>query len=276
MQSSIERLKSVAAPHSGLAQLDAAQPLRIFGLPCVDVAVEDAARYLVQCAAGGERINVMFVNAHSVNVSVHNQRLQDALLEADVIYADGIGMAFAARIQGGRLRHNVNGTDLFPHLCRFASEKRVRIALFGAAPGVVDRCAEQLAIQYPELEVAWRHHGYPAPGCMSRLIEQINESGASILLVAQGVPRQEIWIMEHAEALRVPVVLGVGGLFDFVSCRVPRAPEGLRRLRLEWLFRLLIEPKRLFGRYVIGIPVFLVRTLVFAATGRVWSGAQEN
>lgn len=248
----------------------------IFGLPCIDVTIDQAAEDLVSFAANGERKNVMFVNAHSLNVSVHSPELQHALLGADAIYADGVGMALAARAHGGRLLHNVNGTDLFPQLCQVAAKRGVPIALFGAAPGVVDRCVNRLRSDFPALRVAWHHHGFPAPGRMDDLIQDINNSGAGILLVAMGVPRQELWMDEHAEALSVPVVLGVGGLFDFVSGRVPRAPEGIRRLRMEWLYRLMIEPRRLFSRYVIGVPVFLVRTVKYAATGRVWRGISGN
>ncbi len=92
----------------------------------------------------------------------------------------------------------------------------------------------------------------------------MNASGAGILLVALGVPRQELWIEQHAGELRTPVVVGVGGLFDFVSGRVRRAPRPLRALRLEWLFRLVREPRRLFGRYVLGNPLFLMRALRYA------------
>lgn len=248
----------------------------IFGLPCIDVTIDQAADSLVTFAANGERKNVMFVNAHSLNVSVHNSELQQALLGADIIYADGVGMALAARAHGGRLQHNVNGTDLFPELCRVAAQRGVPIALFGARPGVANRCVNRLKEDYPELQIAWRHHGFPAPGTMPDLVEEMNRSGARILLVAMGVPRQELWMTEYADALEVPVVLGVGGLFDFVSGRVPRAPERVRQLRMEWLYRLMIEPRRLFGRYVIGVPVFLLRTLKYAATGRVWRGVSGN
>src|SRR5690606_35527300 len=142
--------------------------------------------------------------------------------------------------------YNVNGTDLFPHLCAEAAAAGVPIALLGAAPGVVDGCVRALAERYPALRVAWAHHGFVVPADTGRIVEEINASGARVLLVAMGVPRQELWIADHAAALQVPVVLGVGGLFDFVSGRVPRAPLALRRLRLEWLFRLAVEPRRLF------------------------------
>jgi N-acetylglucosaminyldiphosphoundecaprenol N-acetyl-beta-D-mannosaminyltransferase len=248
--------------------------VRVFGLPCEDVPLVTAARHLVACAAEGLPLRVFFVNAHSLNVAVREPLMRRALDGADIIYADGVGMAVAALLQGERLSHNVNGTDLFPHLCSQAAAAGVRVALLGAAPGVVDAVAGVLAERHPTLNVAWRHHGFMAPEDTDRLIDDINRSDAGILLVAMGVPRQELWIAKHGPALRVPVVMGVGGLFDFVSGRVPRAPLALRKLRMEWLFRLLVEPRRLFGRYVIGNPAFLARACRYAMTGHLSSSSR--
>jgi N-acetylglucosaminyldiphosphoundecaprenol N-acetyl-beta-D-mannosaminyltransferase len=250
--------------------------VHVFGLPCEDAPPAGAARHLVDCAADGLMRRVMFVNAHSLNVAARDAQLRQALGCADIIYADGVGMAMAARMQGARLIHNVNGTDLFPHLCRHAAAAGVPVALLGAAPGVAGACAQVLSEQYPDLNVAWVHHGFVAPQDTAWLIDEINGCGAGILLVAMGVPRQERWIMDHGPALRVPVVMGVGGLFDFVSGRVPRAPLAMRKLRLEWLFRLLMEPRRLFARYVIGNPAFLARACRYALTGNLSSAASRE
>ncbi len=247
------------------------QQVDVFGLPCMDVALDAAARHLVSSAAAGVRQRVVFVNAHCVNVAVADDSMRRALRGADLIYADGVGMAMAARLQGRHLKHNVNGTDLFPCLCRHAAHAGVPIALLGAEPGVAEVCAAAARREHPGLRVVWCHHGYFDPRDSASVIAELNRSGAGVLLVAMGVPRQERWIMEHADEIEVPVVMGVGGLFDFVSGRVPRAPKAVRRLRLEWLFRLSVEPRRLFGRYVLGNPLFLARALRYALTGRVRS-----
>lgn len=253
---------------SGVGGCTPAARVGVFGLQCVDVDLDAAARDLVGRAVTGRACRVAFVNAHTVNVSVRDPQLARALRSADVVYADGVGMALAARLQGQRLHHNVNGTDLFPYLCRHAAAAGVPIAMLGAAPGVARACVEVLAREHPALQVSWFHHGHIDPVESGRLIDEVNRSGAGILLVAMGVPRQERWLAEHAGALKVPVVMGVGGLFDFVSGRVPRAPRPVRALRLEWLFRLTMEPRRLFGRYVLGNPAFLVRACRYAVTGR--------
>ncbi len=248
----------------------------VFGLRFHDAPLAVAARQLVDHAARGDRLKVMFVNANSINQCVRNEQLKSALFRADRVYADGVGMALAARTQRCRLEHNVNGTDLFPHLCRLAAKRGMPIGMFGAAPGIVDRCVERLRRQYPDLKIVWHYHGYPSRQAMPSIIEEINASGAGMLFVAQGTPRQEMWIHENRAALTVPVVFGVGGLFDFVSGRIPRAPRTLRRLRLEWVFRLAKEPRRMFGRYVIGVPVFISRTIWFATFGKLWHETADH
>jgi exopolysaccharide biosynthesis WecB/TagA/CpsF family protein len=243
---------------------------RVFGLPCADTFLDAAARHLVRSAASGRKRRVVFVNAHCLNQSVRDPELERAIHTADVIYADGVGMAIAARLHGERLRHNVNGTDLLPPLCRHAAAAGVPVALLGGAPGIAQTCARVLHRRFPGLRVVWAYHGYAEKEKHERLIGEINRSGAAILLVAMGVPVQERWIMAHRSRLEVPVVLGVGGLFDFVSGSVPRAPRLVRRLRMEWAFRLLQEPRRLFVRYVFGNPLFLLRAVRYAWTGHLW------
>lgn len=262
-------------PESAASSKAPATAPQVFGLRCEDTALDEAAAHLVRCARNRVRQRVAFVHAHCLNVSVRDAGLREALTTADVIYADGIGMAMAARLQGERLHYNVNGTDLFPLLCAHAAAAGVPLALLGAAPGVAEACREVLEARYPGLRVAWCHHGYlgasddPALSDAA-IIEEINRSRAGILLVAMGVPLQERWLLKNANALEVPVVMGVGALFDFVADRIPRAPALFRKLRLEWLFRLMVEPRRMFGRYVLGNPLFLARACKYAMTGSVW------
>lgn len=235
--------------------------LAFLGLRFRNLTLTEAADLLIDAAANGTRRTVFFVNAHCANVADRDPRYARLLTQADLLFADGSGMALAARLWGRRLRDNVNGTDLFPLLCAAAARTGVPLALFGAAPGVAESCAERMRAAHPGLDIVLTRHGYPPPEEESRLIADINRSGAGILLVAQGVPLQEHWIERHAGALETPVLMGVGALFDFYAGTVPRAPRILRRLGIEWAFRLLIEPRRLFSRYVLGNPRFILRTV---------------
>lgn len=219
------------------------------------------AQTLVTSAARGAPQQVCFVNAHCANVAYADADYNALLQKQPTLYADGIGMRIASRLAGCALDHNVNGTDLFDELCSAAQAADVGIALLGAKPGTTDRCVVELAQRYPGLRVVWHRHGYLTAEQEREALAELNTSGAGLLFVAKGVPLQERWIAQHAETLNVPVVLGVGALLDFVAGNVQRAPELVRRLSLEWLYRFLQEPRRLFQRYLLGNPLFLLRVV---------------
>jgi N-acetylglucosaminyldiphosphoundecaprenol N-acetyl-beta-D-mannosaminyltransferase len=119
--------------------------------------------------------------------------------------------------------------------------------------------AEAMRAKYPRLEIAGMHHGYFDSRHTSTIVNDINTSGAHILLVAMGAPRQDLWLAALREELRVPILMGVGGLFDFYSGNIRRAPMWMREIGLEWVWRLLQEPERMWRRYLIGNPLFLYR-----------------
>ena len=238
----------------------------ILGLRIKDESLDCAADSIIFDACNSVKRKVFFVNAHCINVAARNEAYCSILHNAPFVYADGSGMAIAARLWGNGLENNVNGTDLFPILCEKVARENVPVALFGASPGIAKICAEHMEKMYPGLRVVWNHHGYVSREEQAGLIEGINRSGARILLVAKGVPLQELWIEENAPKLDVPVILGVGALFDFYSGTMQRAPLYIRKMGLEWLFRFLMEPRRLFRRYIIGNPQFLLRALKLKIT----------
>jgi len=233
----------------------------VLGFRFQDRPIADVAETIVQDAIEGNRRNVFFVNAHCLNVAAKNPEYLAVLADSPWVYADGAGMALGASINGVALQNNLNGTDLFPLICGAAARKNVPIALLGAKPGVAEKCATKMQALLPGLDVVWHEHGYLDPDLETSRLPEIAASGARILFVAKGVPMQELWIQQYAESMNVPVVLGVGALFDFYSGDMPRAPLLVRKLRMEWAFRLLMEPRRMFRRYVVGNPEFIYRAL---------------
>jgi N-acetylglucosaminyldiphosphoundecaprenol N-acetyl-beta-D-mannosaminyltransferase len=233
------------------------------GLRFWDVSLPQAAQFVIERANQGVRTQVFFVNAHCINQAASHPGYASLLSEAPFLFADGVGMAIAARFSGTRLEHNVNGTDLFPLICEAAAAAVVPVAFLGARPGVARACADRMQAMYPGLRVVWTDHGYLDPEQEQGRLHGLNASGARILFVAKGVPAQECWIAEHAERLAAPVVLGVGALFDFYSGNVPRAPRVVRDLRGEWVYRLLLEPRRMSRRYLLGNPTFIARMLIW-------------
>lgn len=257
-----------AAPAAPRSTPTPGQPTKQFlGLRFWDPPLDQAARHIVDCAARGERVQVFFVNAHCINQAAHDPVYAGLLADAPFLFADGFGMAIAARLAGQGLAHNVNGTDLFPVVCLEAARAGLPIALLGAQPGVADACADAMRAAVPGLEIPFTAHGYLGPMEEEAALERLNQSGARILFVAKGVPQQERWMATHAARIAPPVTLGVGALFDFYSGRVARAPRLVRQLRSEWLYRLLQEPRRLGTRYLLGNPAFIARTLLWRSVG---------
>lgn len=234
--------------------------MSLFGFDIRDTTIGRASSWIVARAAQGRPTNVAFVNAHCVNVSYRSMEYRSAVSSMDRVFADGIGMRIAAKVSGIEFQDNVNGTDLFPVLCREAARAGVGIYLFGAQEGVAAEAGVRMRAATPGLAIAGTHHGYlDGAAAEARVVDQINASGAGILLVAMGVPSQELWIARNRHRITAPVVIGVGGLFDYYSGRIARAPLALRKAGLEWAWRLALEPKRLAKRYLAGNVEFLAR-----------------
>jgi len=244
--------------------LDHSQPTRLFGLPLVNSDLGSVAEALVNRARQRRHSVVQFVNAHCLNTLRHRADYRQALAQADLILPDGSGVALAAKLAGVSIQNNLNGTDLFPHICAQATQSRQSLFLLGGAPGVAATAGQNMRKAYPGLPIAGTRNGYFAEQDEQDLIDEINASGASLLLVGLGVPQQELWIARNRARITVPVILGVGGLFDYYSNRIPRAPLLLRKLGLEWSWRLLQEPRRLAHRYLIGNFVFVGHAIAHA------------
>ncbi len=227
--------------------------LRVCGMTLLDARRQDAVARLLD----GARRRVAFINADCVNIAAHDERYARDIESMDLLLPDGSGLALAARMLGKRFSDNLNGTDLFPVLCAEANRQGKSIYFLGGAPGIAERAAEAAILAHPGLRVAGTADGYFEDE--AAMIARINGTGADIVLVAMGAPKQEAFIARNAAALKADLCMGVGGLFDFVAGAKPRAPSPIRRMGMEWAWRLMIEPKRLARRYLIGNPVFLAR-----------------
>lgn len=220
---------------------------------CKTTAIELAQDLLARMRIGTPSI-LLFANTNFV-VKCHD--LIPQLNAANVcVVNDGIGIHIAAAmISRERFPENLNGTDFTPYLLRQA-HRPLRLFLLGGKPQVAQRAAEYARQQLGQ-EVVGVCDGYAGMSEM-RLIERIARSKPDILLVALGNPVQEQWILQHHQDLKVPLVMGVGALFDFWAGAKPRAPRVMQSLRLEWFYRLCLEPRRLFRRYTIDILHFLL------------------
>lgn len=236
--------------------------LDFFGIAIVNTTMDEAIDWILGHARNEAPSLLAFVNPDCLNIAYRHEEYRGVLQQASRVLPDGIGIHIGCRMLGQSLRANVNGTDLFPRLCAALQETpECSLYLLGAKPGVAELTARNMQDRFPALNIAGTQHGFYAAEEEDAVIEAINTSGANILLVAFGAPRQELWLARNRSRLRPGVVMGVGGLFDFYSGRIPRAPQWLRELGMEWTWRLLQEPGRMWRRYVIGNPLFLYRVL---------------
>jgi N-acetylglucosaminyldiphosphoundecaprenol N-acetyl-beta-D-mannosaminyltransferase len=235
----------------------------IFDIPIDLAQPPDLLRTVSSWATQPRTRRVMYVNAHVVNQSQVTPGLAEALRRADLVYCDGYGVRLAARAMHLEVPHRMTGADWIWSLAALCELSGVSIYLLGSEPPLARQAAARLARWYPGLEIAGAHHGFfelDSPH-NERVIEDIIEHRPRIVLVGMGTPKQELWVDRYADRLGGAVVWTVGALFDYVSGRTPRAPRWLADNGLEWIFRLAIEPHRMWRRYLIGNPVFLSRVL---------------
>lgn len=214
-------------------------------------------------------LQLCFANPDCVNIARRHPAYRHVVNQAGLVAPDGIGMGIAGKILRKPFGQNVNGTDLFPRLCERLHRDGGRLYLLGGRPGVAEDVAQWIARQHPGVEIAGLQHGYFDIADQDAVIDRIRASHADVLLVAMGAPRQDLWIHEHAARTGVKVAMGVGGLFDFYSERIPRAPQWLREVGLEWAFRLYQEPRRMWRRYLLGNFSFLTAVLLQRCLGSI-------
>ncbi|WP_245269433.1 WecB/TagA/CpsF family glycosyltransferase [Allorhizobium undicola] len=233
----------------------------LFGQPVLDVPWMTALGFLDHLAGKvGAHAKVAFLNAHNANVMLRDGEFR-ALLKDQLVLPDGVGLDLAALLIDGRpFAANLNGTDLVPALLTFMSTPR-RIGLIGGRPGVLAGAVANFRQHAPWHEFLPMADGFFDDEELPIILERLEEARIDLLLVGMGTPFQEKWVARHITQRHARLVLTVGALFDFVSGTVPRAPAWMRAIRFEWLYRLLLEPSRLWRRYLIGIPQFILHVL---------------
>ncbi len=236
----------------------------LFGLELSNDFLENISQYLIQRAVENKKTQLSFINAHCLNLARKNKRYYQSLKTSEILLPDGSGVNLALKLKGKKLINNLNGTDLFPILCQQAAQKKLSLFLLGARPGIAEKTAENIKKQIPDLIIAGTQDGYFKTEETKTIIANINASRADIVLIAFGVPKQELFITEHKAEFKAGLILGVGGLFDFFSNRIPRAPLWLRKTGMEWIYRFIQEPKRMWKRYLLGNPLFVMHAVFHA------------
>jgi N-acetylglucosaminyldiphosphoundecaprenol N-acetyl-beta-D-mannosaminyltransferase len=229
------------------------------------------SRCLEWCDAPRAPHVVITANASHVCMMRRDAELRDACAAGDLIVADGMSVVWAARLAGVPLPERIPGVDLMAELLRAGAERRLRAYFLGARPAVVSRLAAQCAERYPGLVVAGYRDGYFSPEQHGAIADEIRACAPHLLFVGMPSPFKETWCERHRSRLGVPVIVGVGGSFNVHAGFIRRAPAWLQRSGLEWMWRLLMEPGKLWRRYLATNSEFLwlaCREILARRTGR--------
>ena len=214
---------------------------------------------VLEWASAGQSCYVCISNVHMTMECHHSQSFKQIVNEADLVTPDGMPLVWMMRWLGVREQQRVRGPSLLPLLCEAAALHHLKVGFYGSTDSVLQQLVERLRCDFPRLEVAF---SYSPPFRELSVIEDddivnnINSSGAQILFVGLGCPKQEIWMAQHRGLIMMPM-LGVGAAFDICSGIKSESPLWLQKMGLEWLYRFILEPRRLWRRYLIYNPLFM-------------------
>lgn len=223
------------------------------------VTMKEAVEAIKQFILQKKSCLVVTPNPEIIMMANKDEQLARIINNADLVVPDGAGVVWAARYQGDVMPERVAGYDLVQNLLIEAMSEKYKIYLFGGAPGIAEKAKRIAEERYPGVQIVGTRNGFFTKQDESEIVNDIKACQPDILLVALGVPRQEKWLEEYKEELKVPVSIGVGGTFDVMAGVVKRAPLWMQRSNLEWLFRLLSEPKRAIR--MLALPHFVMKIM---------------
>jgi N-acetylglucosaminyldiphosphoundecaprenol N-acetyl-beta-D-mannosaminyltransferase len=250
----------------------------ILDVPVHDVTIEDAVQlttsWLVE--SGGPLRQVVTVNPEFIMAARRDHEFREILRNADLATADGIGVVLAARVNGARIRERITGVDLTESIAA-ESPSGARFFLLGGAPGIAEKAAGELRRRFPGVVVAGTFSGSPRDEDAEDVFSRLRVAGANVLLVAFGAPAQDKWVAKHHQKLAeygIVIGIGVGGTFDYLAGTVPRAPGLIRRIGMEWLYRVIRQPWR--WRRQLALPHFAMLVLYERFAGRRMNSTDDN
>ena len=227
-----------------------------------NVTMVQAVKRISKMLDGARARQVSLVNPACVNIAAHDRGYRRLLARAALVLPDGIGIRIAAALLGLPMQQSVKGPEFFVRLCDMFAKRKASIFLLGGQAGVAEQVADVIRVRWPTLRIVGMRDGFFSVAQEGQVAAQVNASGADVVLVACGVPMQDVFIDRHLHQLGVRVAIGVGGLFDFVSGRTIRAPALVRKIGLDWLYRLLTAPARVWGPWLMGNFKFLGRIVL--------------
>lgn len=238
-------------------------PQRLLGLPLHSVTVDDLHAYITRVVRADEQALILNLNVHCINLAHSHPWLRELLDEAQLVFCDGDGVRLGLRLLDLERPPKITYAHWIWQLAEHAAREGHSMYFLGARPEVAERAALCLRARHPTLRVVGTHHGYfDREGPENEaVLANVNRARPDILLVGMGMPTQERWLHDHRDRLDAHVLLTGGAVFDYASGRVRRAPRWMIDAQMEWMYRFVQDPRRLFGRYVVGNPTFLARVV---------------
>jgi len=233
--------------------------IRILSCPISAATMQETVNLIDQAIKNGKHIHHAVVNAAKLVKMQKDKELYESIVNADIINADGMAVVWASKILGKPLPERVTGIDLMQELVRLAHKRGYKIFFFGAKEEVVKKVVEKYSKEYSPEIIAGYRNGYYSEEEEPLIAKQIAESGANILFVAISTPKKERFLYKYRNVLKnVNLIMGVGGSFDVIAGKVKRAPKWMQNIGLEWFYRFLQEPKRMWKRAFIDNLKFLI------------------
>ncbi len=241
--------------------------MKFLGVRLTRLDVRNLVDRMSDAILSGRKLTVTYYGFHTANCLRANPESRAAFDSFSIVAPDGIAVIYASPLFGVGLSmsNRMAGDYSVPEFLRVATVNRWRVFLLGGAPDVIGAASDRVGEMFPELALAGTHDGYFRIEESQGVIEKINATGADVLVVGMGQPKQEEWIARHAKEIAAPVIWAVGGYFDHLARRADCYPPMITRLRLNWAYRLLTEPRRLWKRYLFGFPLYLAQLVAYAA-----------
>lgn len=245
--------------------LEKISQVHILGVNIVGLDVATLHTLIGQVVNQNGKELILHANIYGLNLAYQHKWLRNFLNKALIVFCDGAGVQLGAQLLGAHIPHRITYADWMWELGKFCEEERITLFFLGGRSQVADKAAIELQKRFPNLQIVGKHHGYfdksPDSTENAQIVHLINKCAPDILIVGFGMPLQEYWLMENWDRLNVKVGLTGGAVFDYISGELRRGPKWMTDHGFEWLARLIIEPQRLWRRYVVGNPLFLFRIL---------------
>jgi N-acetylglucosaminyldiphosphoundecaprenol N-acetyl-beta-D-mannosaminyltransferase len=239
--------------------------IRIQGVKVNPITKDELNLYIGQLSMAGNKALVLNVNVHALNLAHRDSDFRRLLNHAEIVFCDGAGVMLAAKLLGHHIPERITYADWTWDLAEYAEQHDLSLFLLGAKPGVAIKAGESLQRRFTKLKIVGIHHGYfdrtSGSAENEAVIRQINQARPNILLTGFGMPIQEHWLAANWSRLEANVALTGGAVFDYLSGDLRRGPKWMTDNGLEWAARLMIEPQRLWKRYIVGNPIFLWRII---------------